>query len=572
MNKIKIMNSLLANKIAAGEVIERCSSIVKELVENSIDAKSKIIKVSLVDGGIKGIRVTDDGVGMSKEDAIVSFERHATSKIYKEDDLFFIETLGFRGEALASIASVSEVNLNTSLGDIGTHIHLKGGIIDKVEDSSARKGTDIEVTNLFYNTPARLKFLKSENTELNHCIRFVEQIALANPNVSFSLMNNDHYVFKTSGSGELLKVIHEVYGISVSSNMLEIEGSNNDFEVSGYVSKPSVLRKNRNHMITFVNHRIVRNLEINKVINDAYYTYKHEGFYPITVININVDPTLVDVNIHPTKQDVKLSKMEDLKKLLYDIIKKSLYNNLLIPSGISYQETNINNNEKVGINDASGTQMSFELYNNDKKLDKEAVKNEKFKKLDLQIVGVVHGTYIICEDEEGMYIIDQHAAHERINYEKVLNKMKEEKISIKNMLIPINIELNVSDYEKIKDNLSILTDLGFEIEEFGLNTIIVKSHPSWIPKGYEEENIRAIIDLITTKSNNFNKEVFLDSIAKMTSCKMSIKANEKLSKLEVEQLLKDLMQCDNPYNCCHGRPLIVKFSNYDLETMFKRVI
>ena len=311
--KIRVMSENLANKIAAGEVVEKCASVVKELVENSIDAKATHIKINLEDGGLKKIEVIDDGIGMDKDDAQLAFARHATSKIYKDDDLYFIETLGFRGEALASIASVAEVNLVTCNAEVGTHVHIKGGSIDLVEDIGTNIGTTITITNLFYNTPARLKYLKSEATEANNCISYIEKLALSKENIAFTLTNNDRVIVKTSGSGKLLKCIHEIYGLSVSSNMLEISASSDNFEIYGYISKPSILKKNRNHLNTIVNGRVVRNNDINKAINDAYNTYKHEGFYPIVVINIVTDPTLIDVNIHPTKQDIKISMIENLE-------------------------------------------------------------------------------------------------------------------------------------------------------------------------------------------------------------------------------------------------------------------
>lgn len=579
MSKIRIMNELLANKIAAGEVVEKCASVVKELVENAIDANAKVIKVSLVDGGLTEINVTDDGVGMDKDDAVIAFSRHATSKIYKDDDLFFIETLGFRGEALASIASVSEVVLNTCSKDIGTRVHIKGGELLSVSDAQARVGTSITITNLFYNTPARLKYLKSEATELNHCIAFIEKLSLSKPDIAFTLLNNGRVITKTSGSNNLLKVIHEVYGVEVSSNMLEIKVFNDDFEIEGYVSKPCVLRKNRNHFNTFVNGRIIRNIDINRAINDAYNTYKHEGFYPITVINIYTDPTLVDVNIHPTKQDIKMSKMDELMKMLYKEIKEVLYNNLLIPNAL---DSNFYENDNKFIEDNSKEIESKSLEEDNLvvqtfmdlgvKENKEIIKNEEFKSLKLYPVGQVHGTYIIAENEDGMYILDQHAAHERINYEMIQKRFKDDVVNIIDMLVPMKIELSTSDYNLFMERKYILDELGFQIEEFGINTIIIKSHPTWLKENYEKDNLKFIVDLVIEESKTFNKEKFLDSLAKMISCKMSIKANEHLSKIEMEHLLDDLVKCDNPYNCCHGRPSIMKYSNYELEKMFKRVI
>lgn len=573
MSKIRVMSENLANKIAAGEVVEKCASVLKELVENSIDAESSNIKVNLKNGGLEEIKVTDNGVGMDKEDATLAFLRHATSKIYKDDDLYFIETLGFRGEALASIASVSEVDLITCNKLVGTHVHLKGGNVLSVEDAPLREGTQITISNLFYNTPARLKYLKSEATELNNCIKYIENLALANPDIAFSLFNNERLILKTSGKGNLLKTIHEIYGLNVSSNMLEIKASNDDFLIEGYVSKPSVLKKNRNHLNIFVNNRVIKNIEINRAINDAYNTYKHEGFYPITVINISTDPTLVDVNIHPTKQDIKFSKMDELIDLLYKTIKNVLYNNLLIPDAVLKDEEDneyieppkndiyLEKKEEVIVQKTMDFQDTLE-----------PVKNEEFKKLSLYPVGQVHGTFIIAEDSENMYIIDQHAAHERVNYEMITKKFLESEVTITDMLVPLSIELSKSDYEIFSEKKYILEDLGFKIEEFGINTIIIKAHPTWLKSNYEGDNIKYIVDLVISESKNFNKEKFLDSLAKMVSCKMSVKANEHLSMLQMEELLKDLVKCDNPYNCCHGRPSIMKYSNYELEKMFKRVI
>lgn len=578
MSKIRVMSENLANKIAAGEVVEKCASVVKELVENSIDAGATNIKVNLIDGGLTSINIIDNGSGMDKEDAVLSFSRHATSKIYKDDDLYFIETLGFRGEALASIASVAEVNMDTCSKEIGTHVHIKGGNMDIVEPTSARPGTSITITNLFYNTPARLKYLKSEATELNNCVQFIEKLSLSRPDIAFTLTNNDRVVVKTSGSNNLLKTIHEIYGLNVSSNMLEIKASSDDFEITGFVGKPGILKKNRNHFNTIVNGRVVRNNDINRAINDAYNTYKHEGFYPIVVINIETDPTLVDVNIHPTKQDIKMSKIEELTGILYKTIKEALYNNLLIPSAIVDESLN-----KVDIlftppsvydKDNKVTevmQTSFDLGTT-KSEEETVIKNETFKRLKLYPVGQVHGTYIIAENEDGMFILDQHAAHERVNYEMIKKKFAEETPSYTDMLVPLQIELTTSDYEAFMENKGVLEDLGFKIEEFGINTIAFKAHPTWLTKNFEGDNLRTIVDLVITNHKNFNKDRFLDSLAKMVSCKMSVKANEHLSLSEMEGLLNDLVKCDNPYNCCHGRPSIMKFTNYELEKMFKRVM
>ncbi|MBE6156546.1 MAG: DNA mismatch repair endonuclease MutL [Firmicutes bacterium] len=572
MSVIKVMSENLANKIAAGEVVEKCASVVKELVENSIDAKAQSIKINLLKGGLEEITVIDDGTGMDESDAILAFQRHATSKIYKDDDLFFIDTLGFRGEALPSIASVSEVVLETCQKDVGTLIHIKGGMLIEKSNSSARIGTRITITNLFFNTPARLKYLKSEQTELANTVSFIEKLSLAKPDISFTLTNNGSVIVKTSGSGNLIKTIHEIYGLQVSSKMLEIKALNDDFEIKGFICKPEILKASRNHLITFINGRVVKNNDINRAINDAYYTYKPDGKYPIVVINIETDPTLVDVNIHPTKQDVKLSKIDSLYNLIYETMKRRLYDSLLIPDAISKKDIDkikdsfapVENYKEVEIK-----QTTFDFGENN---SSEVVKNEEFKSLVLYPIGLAHGTYIICENDEGLYLLDQHAAQERVNYEKYLENLKNEAVNITSMLVPINIEFSQSEYITFVKNSNIFENMGFEWVEFGINTVSVKAHPTWLKTGYEEESIRKIIDLIITMNNDFDVIKFRENVAITLACKMAIKANEHISMMEIEGLLKNLVKCDNPYNCPHGRPTIIKFSIYDLEKMFKRAM
>ena len=585
MSKIHVMSEALANKISAGEVVERCSSIVKELVENSIDAASTEIKVELIKGGLESIKVTDNGIGMDKEDALLAFGRHATSKILRDDDLFFIDTMGFRGEALPSIASVSEVELKTSDGVDSTYIHIKGGEILENTSGDLRVGTSITVTNLFYNTPARLKYLKAENTETYNSVSLIEKLALAHPKIKFSLLSNDRIIVKTSGSDNLLKTIHEIYGLNVSNKMLEFKASNNDFDIYGYICKPEILRSNRNDLNTFVNDRVIRNSEINKAINDAYHTYKPDGKYPVVVLKINTDPTLVDVNIHPTKQDVKISKMPELYDLIYTTIKDTLYNNLLIPNALKEESVNIIKDSVIADivtsmakkeEEPHQTELNFQVSVEENtpelKTSDELVVNKEMKSLVLYPVGLALGTYIIAQNEEGIYLIDQHAAQERVNYERYLNALRKKEVTTTYLLIPITIELSASDFLTLKENLHILTDMGFILEEFGVNTYIVKAHPTWILQDYEEESIRKIIDLVIDIKEKFDPIKFNDHLAATLACKMSIKANMRISHEAQQELLNELVMCDNPYNCPHGRPTIIKFSIYDLERMFKRVM
>jgi len=581
MTKIRVMDEFLANKIAAGEVVEKSSSIVKELCENSIDAAATSIIINLAEGGKKLIEVIDNGSGMSREDAPLAFQRHATSKIYKDDDLFFIDTLGFRGEALPSIASVSRVELKTSDGTVGTHIIIEGGKVLINESSDARVGTMIKVTNLFYNTPARLKYLKSDASELASCVSLVERLALSHPKISFTLNHENHLVVKTSGSGELLKTIHEIYGVSVSSKMIEVRNSNDDFDLYGYICKPEILKSNRNHMIVFVNDRVVKNFDINKAINDAYYTYKPDIKFPIVILKINTDPTLIDVNIHPTKQDIKIGKIEILQELILNTLKDALYKNLLIPDAVERMPVRnpiknevvnkiVEEESDVYIPSTVQTTIDFEVAKEKESKVEDMVVNEEMKKLKLYPVGLAHGTYIIAENETGIFLIDQHAAQERVNYERNMAALKAKKVSTTSLLIPITIELSNSEFLKLKQEENTLKEMGFHIEEFGVNTFIIKEHPTWLKEGYEEESIRRIIDLIIGGLSGFDRVKFNESIAITLACKMSIKANMHISHEEMEELLDELCACDNPYNCPHGRPTIIKFSIYDLERMFKR--
>ena len=579
MSKIRVMSETLANKIAAGEVVEKCSSVVKELCENSIDAHAKNILIQLEEGGKKKIQVIDDGDGMNEEDAVLAFQRHATSKIYKDDDLFFIDTLGFRGEALPSIASVSKAELKTSDGEVGTHLIIEGGKKVLLEKTDARKGTNIQITNLFYNTPARLKYLKSEQTELANCVSLIEKLALSHAEVSFTLSHDNRLVLKTSGSGDLLKTIHEIYGLQVSSKMLLVKASNDDFDLFGYVCKPEILKSNRNHMIVMVNDRIVKNYDINKAINDAYYTYKPDIKFPIVVLKINTDPTLIDVNIHPTKQDIKITKMDVLTDLLIKTIKDALYKALLVPDALlrtpevqsatkEVVEQIVAEQEEAYV--PTVVQTEFNLKEEPK--EDIVIENPEMKELVLYPVGLAHGTYIIAENESGIYIIDQHAAQERVNYERNMAALRAKEVHTTKLLFPITIELSGSEFLKVKNEEDHLRDLGFDIEEFGLNTFIIKGHPTWLREGYEEESIRRIIDLIVGGISKIDPVKFNEAVAITLACKMSIKANMHISHEAQEELLKELCACDNPYNCPHGRPTIIKFSNYDLERMFKRVM
>jgi len=588
MSKIRVMDELLANKIAAGEVVERCVNVVKELVENSIDAGSTEIKIETIDAGIKSIKVIDNGIGMDREDAVLAFQRHATSKIKTEDDLYRINTLGFRGEALASIASVSSVTLKTCQNDVGTLVKINGGKIETVETAESRIGTSIEINDLFYNTPARLKHINSLYAELAHITDYVNKIALSNPNIKFIYSNNGNVILNTSGNGDLLKVIYAIFGADITRRMVKVEASNDDYEVEGYISLPEVHRSNRNGIITLVNGRVVKNTEINRTINDSYHSYKPDNRYPVVVIDINVDPSLVDVNIHPTKMDIKFSKFKELKELIKNMIESKIKELMLIPKieveekkeipkrkyeaiTLNFDEVREDTENYVLNDDIQELEESPFLDEIENKVEDIKEIEEKVERMPvLYPVGTVHGTYIIAQNELGMYLIDQHAAKERINYEICLEKLTSMDASNIRLLLPITLEYSNNEYIVLKENLDFLRNMNFEIEEFGVNSIIVKAHPTWIPIGNEVNSIKKVIELVIYKEKAFDIKKFNDHLAATMACKMSIKANENITLDEMKYLIEDLRKCKNPFNCPHGRPTTIYYSKADLEKLFKR--
>ena len=587
MSKIKVMDEVLANKIAAGEVVEKTMNVVKELVENAIDAKSDEITIKLVDSGVKEIEVSDNGIGMDEEDAKLAFSRHATSKLKNLDDLFYIESLGFRGEALPSIASVSNVKLKTSNGEVGTLITIEGGKNLKSERCDLQKGTTITVSDLFYNTPVRLKYLKNLYTELAYIVEYINKMALSYPNIKFTLINNDKVLLSTDGSGDLLKVIYEIYGVDITKKMIPIDGENDDYYVHGYISYPEVTKGNRNSITTLVNGRVIKNNELNKCIVDCYHTYIHKDRYPVIILNIDVDPILIDINIHPTKMDIKFSKMDSLKELVEKLILSKLENISLIPevsvrdsysvSEVSRQiHKQVEEKEEVTSKPTyEEIKLDFEVYEEKEKYD-EAIKEDlpfeveektsRIKKM--YPIGVVMKTYIVAENEDGMYLIDQHAATERINFEKIMKQMKEKPV-IFDLLVPIRIELRKDEFILAKERFGLLEEYGFSIDEFGENTIIVRSHPNWIPEEKSEDVIRKLVDIIIDKGK-FDFDQFIWRIAATTACRMSVMAGDYISQEDMEWILENIRYCDNPFTCPHGRPSIITYTKYELEKLFKR--
>lgn len=594
MSKIKVMDEILANKIAAGEVVEKTMNVVKELVENSIDAQSTEIEIKLIDSGVKEIEVTDNGIGMDEEDAKMAFQRHATSKLKNLDDLFYIESLGFRGEALPSIASVSNIRLKTSDGKKGTLLTMSGGKDMKVERCDLQKGTAITVSDLFYNTPVRLKYLKNLYVELAHIVEYINKMALSYPNIKFTLINNDKTLLQTDGNGDLLKVIYSIYGIDITKKMIMISGENDDYYIHGYVSYPEVTKGNRNSITTLVNGRVIKNNELNKCIVDCYHTYIHKDRYPVIVLNIDVDPILIDINIHPTKMDIKFSKMDTLKDLVIKLITERLEELTLIPEVSvrdSYsvsevhrqivnkeitpelkEEKEENQYEEITLDfEVAEKEQNYEVVKEEVELSAKQEESSKESKVRIKKMiprGVVLLTYIVAENEDGMYLIDQHAAAERINYEKILKQMNEKPIIV-DLLVPIKIELRPDEFILVKERFEILEKYGFTISEFGFNTIIIRSHPAWVPEDRAEDIIRKIVDIIIEKGA-LDFDQFVWRMAATTACRMSVMANTYISQEDQEWILENIRYCDNPFTCPHGRPTIITYTRYELERLFKR--
>ena len=605
MDVVKVMDVNLSNKIAAGEVVEKLMNVVKELAENSIDAKAKNIKIELIDSGIKSIKVIDDGCGMDKHDAILCLERHATSKIYDDDDLFNINTLGFRGEAIPSIASVSRFTLKTSDGIEGTTVYIEGGKILDTANSDLRRGTEITVCDIFFNTPARLKYLKSLYSELSNIVSYVNKMALANPDIKFTLINNDKVLLSTDGSGNLLKVISNIYGINLAKKMVALSTFNDDFIVKGYISYPEMAKTSKNEITILINGRNVRNMTINKAIVEAYHTYIPKEKYPIVVLNINCDTSLVDVNVHPTKMDVKISKIDALVNLILDAINETLHKLTLIPE-VKYEDRPIANigsvktvDDKIDFKENIDSfekpkfeDLSFDFTYDVKEDALEYKKtleqddfietengmvlpskenNSKYKFKKVTPLAVIHATYIVCENEDGMYLMDQHAVNERVNYEycrKMMGQKTNEKVDL---IVPIKLEFSNKEYLILKKHFDILEELGFDFEEFGNNTIIIRSHPAWISKKFAKDLIDKIMEVIIN-FEHFDKEKFYDRVSATMACKMSIKANQYVSLGELAILIERLRKCDNPFTCPHGRPTIISYTNYEIEKLFKRVM
>ena len=626
MDIIKVMDEPLANKIAAGEVVERPASIVKELVENSIDAGSTSIEITLEEAGLTSIRITDNGKGMTTTDAVRAFERHATSKIDNEHDLFRIRTLGFRGEALASIAAVSKVHLWTSDGVTGTEVDIEGGKVIYNRAASLRQGTDITVSQVFFNTPARLKYMKTIQTEIGHTIDLVNRLAISHPNISFRLAHGQQVLLKTSGTGDLLRVLSDVYGIAVAKKMIPFQAENADYKVSGYVTLPEMTRASKNYMTVLINGRWVKSYPVNKAVLDALHTYLPIGRFPIIVLQAEADPYLTDVNVHPSKQYIKVSKEGELLAAVREGVHAAIKKAIIVPDAIvkekkkpstpsvqesfwkqpersvkptqNFQTTSnypsqqkpawtveeLAPNEDLNIDldaqvhhvettETSNTDDGFVSVTSQEEVAEPVEHTEpKVSFPKLLPVGQVHGTYIVAQNEDGFYMIDQHAAQERIKYEYFRTKIAEVDHEERQMLLmPLIFHYSADEQIKIEERLDCLEEVGIFLEQFGPSSYTVKEYPSWFPAAEASSIIEEMIEqVLHTRQVNIAK--LREDTAIMMSCKKSIKANHYLTMEDMNRLLNDLGKAENPYTCPHGRPVLIHFTTYELEKMFKRVM
>lgn len=649
---IQVLDQETINKIAAGEVIERPSSVVKELVENAIDAGATAVTIEIKDGGISFIRITDNGSGISKDDIPMAFLRHSTSKIKSIEDLMNVSSLGFRGEALSSIAAVSQVELITKTADdfTGSRYVIEGGNEISLEEVGAPDGTTFIVRNLFYNTPVRRKFLKTAATEAGYVNALIEHLSLSHPDISFRFINNNQNKLHTSGNMNLKDIIYGVYGRDITSNLMEISGKTQDVEITGFIGKPVICRGNRGYENYYINGRYIKSSIITKAIEEAYKGYIMPHNYPFTAIHFKINPSIMDVNVHPTKMELRFSKNEFVYRFVLETVKECLANRELAarvklpdpvkqqqftksPENIkqtekSYVQENtdskpyqaprieppresfynstessvkqktVNENQTVGFikNITDYTKMpptrlpepfeikrSDEMIKEDKKIYEAEKKQEAEQlsmfdtplmsekaKADYRIIGQLFETYWLIEYEDKFYMMDQHAAHEKILYERFMNHLKVKDMDTQMIMPPVIIELNMQQEDAYKRNKQAFSRLGFEIEEFGGNAYKVNGLPAGLPNINLKQMLIDMIDGLTD-DNSTDLDIITERVATM-SCKAAVKGNNKLSFEEAKELIEELMQAENPYNCPHGRPTLIVMSKYEVERKFKRIL
>lgn len=592
-NKIRVLDEKLVNKIAAGEIVERPASVVKELIENSIDAGSSRISIEIVDGGKKYIKVVDDGIGMNFIDAQLAFERHATSKIFNFEDLYKVKTLGFRGEALPSIAAVSMVCLKTKTDEeeLGTCLNIKAGKIVETSKIGWPGGTSIEVSNIFFNTPARLKHLKSAATEFSYISDLVSKFTLGNPEKYFKLTHNGKVIIDSPGNEKLIDTIINVYGLDAAKSMVYIEEETSDFRLYGYISKPELFRGNRTHQSFFVNGRMIKDYLLSKAVEEGYKTLLPRNSYPVFVLNLNIDLDRVDVNVHPSKIKVRFDDEKGVYVFIKEAVQKHILSKRLIP-GFEFPEpkpkqdlprtednikqqqiylTELNSNQSGNL--TTETKKNEYLHKKREKILNEEKVSCKYKPQDklpeMVPLSQLFNTYILAQSKDEFFIIDQHAAHERIIYESLLENYEKRKAIKQTILTPFSVNLTYFEKNIVIQNLEIFERLGYEIEDFGEKTILIRSVPSFFNKKFVDKHFLSIVDgIVSFPIKNSKIE---NKIITVTACRAAIKASDRLNLIEIKKLLDQLKQTRNPYTCPHGRPTIVSISQNELMKKFKRI-
>lgn len=621
MTTIRILPEILSNQIAAGEVVERPSSVVKELVENSIDAKATSITIEVVKGGKSLIRVSDNGTGLSRDDALLSIERYATSKIFTKDDLFSISTMGFRGEALPSIASVSKFSIvtRTKDSDIGTKIFIAGGKMLDVSDAGAPVGTMVEVKHLFFNTPARKKFLKTDNTEISHIADAVSGMALGNPHIQFRLFFNNKLQKVFSSADDLFQRSVRILGKDVADKLYELEFSDSLVRIHGYCSNPMITRSTSSKIFLFVNNRLVYDRGLISAIFRGYKGRIMKGKYPLGVFFVDLDFDQVDVNVHPSKKEIKFFNSQAVYHAMSETIAKAFYQ--AQQDMASYSKTNISDKKDIEKPSEKSSEKSidkFEFYDESfssgepAKIEQSTMdwpgaksepvdiyaqepelqqvvqpqtrnrqsivsqspllKSQPSPLLSYKIIGQIMGTYIITETEDGLVLIDQHAAHERIVYEKLKQRHQSLKVQSQSLIVPETLELNFKEADLLSEILDDLKSFGMIIEPFGRTTFVIKAVPSIIDEKEIKPVIIEILEAVLINKDSSSKELWLENCLILMACHSAIRANLNLNQAEMEQLLIDLEKCDNPRHCPHGRPIMIVWNKNAIEKLFKRIV
>ena len=594
---ITLLDQNTINKIAAGEVIERPSSVVKELVENAIDAGASAVTVEIKEGGISFIRVTDNGSGIKRDDIELAFKRHATSKIKSVEDLLTVSSLGFRGEALASIASVAQVELITKTTDSlnGYRYVIEGGENISLEEVGAPDGTTFIVRNLFFNTPVRRKFLKSATTEGGYIGSLIEYLALSHPDISFRFISNNNNKLHTSGNMNLKDIIYNVYGRDITSNLYDINLKAQDIEVGGFIGKPSICRGNRTYENYYINGRYIKSSVITKAIEDAYKGYMMPHNYPFCVLHFNIEPAVIDVNVHPTKMEIRFSNNEYIYNFVYNAILSTLKNAELImkvsvenrmPKPLPVKEDVVKpvmekrlpepfeEKREALLVKEKAVKYNNEIKENQKPLQMTLFDNKLLSeesRSNYRIIGQLFETYWLIEFEDKFYIMDQHAAHEKILFEKTMRRLKEKSIDSQMLLPPVILTLNMQEENVLKNNMRLFSNLGYEIEEFGGNEYKVTGVPAGLPTLDYKQLLIDVLDGLVAEKNTKDPDYITEKVASM-SCKAAIKGNSRISFNEAREIMDELMKADNPYNCPHGRPTLILMTKYDIEKKFKRIV